>query len=59
LKSRYYGFRRAGTERVPLEQRLAARIVSDDPTIRAIQARKAQVEETHRSQPVSFLRRRR
>jgi hypothetical protein len=59
LKSRY-ATRAANTiERLPYEARLAARTVSADPTTRAIQARKAQIEESHRSQPVSFLRRRR
>jgi phage terminase large subunit len=42
----------------PLDQRLAARVTSADPTVRAIQARKAQLEETRRNTPVSFLRRR-
>jgi phage terminase large subunit len=57
LKSRY-GARQNG-ERLPLEQRLASRLTSDDPTVRAIQARKAQIEETSRVTPLSFLRRRR
>ena len=60
-----YGLKtRCGThpsacERLPLDQRLASRVVSADPTIRAIQARKAELEETRSSQPVLFLRRRR
>lgn len=58
LKSRY-GARRDAPDHRPLAERLAARVLSDDPTIRAIQARKAQIEETHRAHPVSFLRRRR
>jgi len=58
LKSRY-GVGRGRQGRMPLEQRLAARAVSADPTIRAIQARKAQIEETRRVQPVSFRHRRR
>ena len=58
LKSRY-GVGRGRQGRMPLDQRLAARAVSADPTIRAIQARKAQIEETRRVQPVSFVRRRR
>jgi hypothetical protein len=58
LKSRY-GVGRGRQGRMPLDQRLAARAVSADPTIRAIQARKAQIEETRRVQPVSFLHRRR
>ncbi len=56
LKSRYAN-RRAGQGRPPLDERLAARILSPDPTIRAIQARKAQIDETRGTQPVSFLRR--
>jgi hypothetical protein len=40
-------------------QRLAERVTSTDPTIRAIQGRKAQLEVPKRAQPVSFLRRRR
>jgi hypothetical protein len=58
LKSRY-GVGRGRQGRMPLDQRLAARAVSADPTIRAIQARKAQIEETRRVQPVSFRHRRR
>ena len=58
LKSRY-GVRRGGREHLPLAERLAARVLSDDPTIRAMQARKAQVEEARRSRPVPFPRRRR
>jgi phage terminase large subunit len=54
-----YAARRSGLVRPPWEQRLAERITSPDPTIRAIQARKAQLEETKQVQPVSFLRRRR
>ncbi|MGB9403198.1 MAG: hypothetical protein WCA98_06655 [Candidatus Acidiferrales bacterium] len=44
------------TAHPPLEQRLAARVTSSDPTIRAIQARKAQLDEQRRSGPVSFAR---
>ncbi|HEY4950573.1 MAG TPA: phage terminase large subunit [Candidatus Acidoferrales bacterium] len=54
-----YAARRSGLVRPPWEQRLAERVTSADPTIRAIQARKAQLEETKRVHPVSFLRRRR
>jgi hypothetical protein len=54
-----YAARRSGMARPPLEQRLAERVTSTDPTIRAIQARKAQLEVPKRVQPVSFLRRRR
>ena len=57
LKSRY-GTRRGGHRQVPFEQRLAERVTSADPTVRAIQARRAQIEEYRRTQPVSFLRRR-
>ena len=54
-----YAARRSGLARPPWEQRLAEHVTSVDPTIRAIQARKAQLEETKRVHPVSFLRRRR
>jgi hypothetical protein len=54
-----YAARRSGMARPPLEQQLAERVTSTDPTIRAIQARKAQLEVPKRMQPVSFLRRRR
>lgn len=57
LKSRY-GAGRGGVSGPPLEQRLAARLTSADPTIRAIQAQRANLEESRRSHPVSFLRRR-
>jgi phage terminase large subunit len=59
LKSRYGRNNASAIERLPYAQRLAAHVTSSDPTVRAIQARKAQLEESHRSQPVSFLRRRR
>jgi hypothetical protein len=58
LKSRY-GAHSSACERLPLDERLAARVVSADPTIRAIQSRKAELEETRGSQPVLFLHRRR
>jgi hypothetical protein len=58
LKSRYAA-RAPGASRAPFEQRLAQRVTSADPTVRAIQARKAQLEESQRSHPVSFLHRRR
>jgi hypothetical protein len=58
LKSRY-AVHRGGERRMPLADRLAARALSADPTIRAIQARKAQIEETRGVGPVSFLHRRR
>ena len=57
LKSRY-SVRRGSMAQAPLETRLAALVTSADPTIRAIQARKAQLDESHRSRPVSFARRR-
>lgn len=50
---------RPDSPRAPYEQRLAQRVTSADPTVRAIQARKAQLEESQRSHPVSFLHRRR
>ncbi|MGA8869806.1 MAG: hypothetical protein WB460_01620 [Candidatus Acidiferrales bacterium] len=58
LKSRY-AVHRGGERRMPLADRLAARALSADPTIRAIQARKAQMEETRGGRPVPFLHRRR
>ena len=58
LKSRY-AVHRSGERRMPLADRLAARALSADPTIRAIQARKAQMEETRGGRPVPFLHRRR
>ncbi len=48
LKSRAAG--QAG--RLPREQELAQRVTSSDPTIRAIQERKAELELPHRGQPV-------
>jgi len=62
LKSRYgarSGDPNGWRSRMPLADRLAARALSADPTIRAIQARKAAIEESRRSHPVSFLHRRR
>jgi hypothetical protein len=49
LKSRYATRAAYSTERLPYEARLASRVLSPDPTMRAIQARKAQLEEQHRS----------
>jgi phage terminase large subunit len=46
-----------GHAQPPIEQRLAERVTSDDPTIRAIQAKKAQFDESRRAQPL-FVRRR-
>jgi phage terminase large subunit len=57
LKSRY-GMRRPLSQE-PIERRIAARVTSEDPTVRAIQAMKAQLEESRRIGPVSFVRRRR
>ncbi|HEX5424369.1 MAG TPA: phage terminase large subunit [Candidatus Acidoferrales bacterium] len=54
LKSRYAV--RGSHAQPPIEQRLAERVTSIDPTIRAIQARKAQIDESRRVQPV-FVRR--
>jgi hypothetical protein len=56
LKSRY-GSGHAAQGRPPLDDRLAARVLSPDPTIRAIQARKVLLDETRGSRPISFLRR--
>jgi hypothetical protein len=58
LKSRYGAHRVVGERGMPLADRIAARVVSDDPTIRAMQARKAQVEETRGAKPVKFPHRR-
>jgi Phage terminase large subunit len=58
LKSRY-AVHRSGEGRMPLADRLASRTLSADPTIRAIQARKAQIEETRGAKSVPFLHRRR
>ncbi len=49
----------AARERRPLEDRLAERVTSADPTVRAIQAKKAQIEESRGPRPVSFAHRRR
>ncbi len=50
-----YGLKsRARTAHPPLAQRLAEQVTATDPTIRAIQARKAWIEEQKRSSPVSF-----
>ncbi|MGH9682199.1 MAG: hypothetical protein ACRD4S_01095 [Candidatus Acidiferrales bacterium] len=58
LKSRY-GARRDGRDRMPPEYRIAERVTSTDLTMRAIQAREAQLAEFSRIQPVHFSRRRR
>jgi hypothetical protein len=49
LKSRYATRAAYSIERLPYQARLAARVLSADPTVRAIQARKAQLEEQRRS----------
>ena len=54
LKSRY-GAHRAWETGAPLEQRIAERVTSTDPTGRAMQMRKFQAEESRRVQAVSFL----
>jgi hypothetical protein len=58
LKSRYATGAAYSTERLPYEARLASRVLSPDPTVRAIQARKAQLEESRRAHFVPFARRR-
>ena len=55
LKSRYATRAAYSIEHLPYEARLAARVLSADPTVRAIQARKAQLEEHRRT---SFVPRR-
>jgi phage terminase large subunit len=56
LKSRYATRAAYSIEHLPYEARLSARVLSADPTVRAIQARKAQLEEHRRT---SFVPRRR
>jgi phage terminase large subunit len=56
LKSRYATRASYSIEHLPYEARLAARVLSADPTVRANQARKAQLEEQRRT---SFVPRRR
>jgi hypothetical protein len=58
LKSRY-GACRSWQTRPPIEQRVAERVTSTDPTGRAMQMRKFQMEEKRGLKPVSFCRRRR
>jgi phage terminase large subunit len=58
LKTRYSA-ERSGMVREPLEQRIAERVTAEDPTVRAIQARAAQLAEKKRVWPVAFTRRRR
>ncbi|HXP68049.1 MAG TPA: hypothetical protein VOA88_02090 [Candidatus Dormibacteraeota bacterium] len=57
LKSRYATHAAYSIEHLPYEARLAARVLSADPTVRAIQARKAQLEEHRRTQFVPRRRR--
>jgi hypothetical protein len=56
LKSRYATRASYSIEHLPYEARLAARVLSADPTVHAIQARKAQLEERGRTK---FIPRRR
>ena len=58
LKSRY-GARGSVMKEPPFEQRIAERVTSADPTIRAIQAQKAYLQEAKRGQAVFSRRRRR
>jgi hypothetical protein len=59
LKSRY-ATRAVGSEsRIPFADRVAAHMTATDPTCRAMQARKFQLEESRGARPVSFLHRRR
>ena len=57
LKSRYATRAAYSIEHLPYEARLAARVLSADPTVRAIQARKAQLEEHRRTSYVPRRRR--
>ena len=59
LKSRYGAHHGGSGARMPLAARLAERVTSADPTVRAIQARIAELEESRRCKPVSFVHRRR
>jgi hypothetical protein len=58
IKTRYSA-ERSGMVRAPMEQRIAERVTSGDPTVRAIQAGAARIAEAKRVRPVSFKRRRR
>jgi phage terminase large subunit len=58
LKTRYSA-ERSGMVRPPVEQRIAERVTSQDPTLRAIQAQAARIAESKRGTPVVFTRRRR
>lgn len=56
LKSRF-GVRGNVAKEPPFEQRIAERVTSADPTIRAIQAQKAYLQESKRNRPVLHRRR--
>jgi phage terminase large subunit len=58
IKTRYSA-ERSGAVRAPIEQRIAERVTSVDPTVRAIQATAARIAESGKARPVKFLRRRR
>jgi phage terminase large subunit len=58
LKSRY-GACRSWQTRAPIEQRIAEHVTSSDPTGRAMQMRKFQMEEKRGVLPLSFRHRRR
>ena len=61
LKSRYaayHGDPNAWRSRIPLTDRIAARAVSPDPTVRALQIRRFALEERRASGPVRFARHR-
>jgi phage terminase large subunit len=57
IKTRYSA-ERSGAVRAPIEQRIAERVTSPDPTMRAIQASAARIAEGGKARPVRFLRRR-
>jgi len=62
LKSRYasyHGDPNGWRSRIPLTDRIAARAVSPDPTVRALQIRRFALEERRASGPVRFAHRRR
>ncbi len=61
LKSRYatfHGDPNAWRSRMPLTDRIASRAVSPDPTVRALQIRRFDIEERRASGPVRFAHRR-
>jgi hypothetical protein len=57
LKSRYASHV-AREPQMPFDARVAAKVTSTDPTVRAIQIQKARLDESRRAQPFSFARRR-